>query len=425
MFSATAWQAGSRDSAIENAMGEQAMRLEELPRVNVYEPAFLEDPHAMLAQIREESPFAQSERGLELLSYAHCEQALRDPSFAVGFDEMMAATGITDGPAHQTIVESINNTEGELHARLRKAIAPFLVPRRVNEIREMLSQAIEKRLSEFAEAGECDLVEAVSRWLPATAFCLMTGAPLEDRALIWRLSDHAQRFFEMQPLNRPAVEEGLAEVAAYMDALIEERRARPGEDVVSHLVSCERAGELSPEELRNLCMILLAASTDTTSGQLTYTFAAFAEDPASYRRLRESPDLIPNAVLEAARFRPSLWTAPRFAREGGRLNGIDLAPGTQINAFFLAANRDPEVYEEPNVLKVDRKLKRPPLNWSSGRHFCPGRPLAVMEMEEALRAVTRQWESFELVEPPETRGAPYIVAPTMAPVRFEPSREAL
>ena len=322
------------------------MRLEDLPLLSVYEPAFLEDPHAVLAPIREQSPLARSERGLELLSYSYCELAMRDTAFAVGFDEMMAATGITDGPAHKAIVESINNTEGELHARLRKAIAPFLVPRRVNELRGRLRRSIERRLAEFAEAGECDLVEAVSQWLPATAFCLMTGAPLEDRALIWRLSDHAQRFFEMQPLNRSTVEEGLAEVEAYMDALIEERRVQPGEDVVSHLISRERAGELSVEELRNLCTILLAASTDTTSGQLTYMFAAFAEDPSSYRELRESPDLIGNAVLEAARFRPSLWTAPRFARDGGRLNGIELAPGTQVNAFFLAANRDPEVYED-------------------------------------------------------------------------------
>ena len=111
------------------------MRLEDLPRLSVLEPAFFEDPHAVLAPIRKQSPLAQSERGLELLSYAYCEQALRDSSLAVGFDEMMAATGITDGPAHKTIVESINNTEGELHARLRKAIAPFLVPRRVNELR--------------------------------------------------------------------------------------------------------------------------------------------------------------------------------------------------------------------------------------------------------------------------------------------------
>ena len=79
----------------------------------------------------------------------------------------------------------------------------------------------------------------------------------------------------------------------------------------------------------------------------------------------------------------------------------------------------------PDVLNIDRKLPRPPLNWSSGRHFCPGRPLAVMEMEEALRAVTRLWESFEFVEPPEIRGAPYIVAPSQAPVRFKSSLEPL
>jgi cytochrome P450 len=400
------------------------VKLDDLPSLSVYEPAFLADPHPVLSEIRKESSLAHSERGIELLSYSDCERALRDPAFAVGFDEMMAATGITDGPAHEAIVNSINNTEGELHVRLRRAIAPYLVPRRVNELRGTIRDSIERRLTEFSNVGECDLVEAVARWLPATAFCLLTGAPLEDRALIGRLSDQAQRFFEMQPLNRDLVEEGLAEVEAYMDALIEERRSASRDDVISHLISRERAGELSTEEVRNLSTILLAASTDTTSGQLTYTFVALAENPECYRRLRTAPDLVGNAVLETARFRPSLWTAPRFAREGGRLNGLELAPGTQLNAFFLAANRDPEVYEAPETFAIDRQLVRPPLNWSSGRHFCPGRPLAVMEIEEALRAATGIWESFELVEPVAPRGAPYIVAPTTAQVRFETVREA-
>ena len=140
------------------------------------------------------------------------------------------------------------------------------------------------------------------------------------------------------------------------------------------------------EETRNLSMILLAASTDTTSGQITFTFAALANDANAFRRLRASEDLAKNAVLETARYSPGLWTAPRFAREGGEIGGHTVEPGTQVNAFFLAANRDPEVFEKPDELNIERKLPRPPLNWSSGRHFCPGKPLAVLEIEEAVRA---------------------------------------
>lgn len=389
----------------------------------MYSTEFAKDPHAVIREVRAESPIASSERGIELLSYSLCEQVLRDPRFAVGFDEMMEATGITAGPAHEVIVNSINNTEGEHHRRLRQAIAPHLAPRAVEELRARLREVVESRLAEVEADGECDLVETLTQWLPATAFCLLTGAPLADRQLIGELSDKAQRFFEMKPLNREDVEAGLADVEAYMDELLVARERDPGDDVISGLLLSERNGELTRNEARNLSIILLAASTDTTSGQITFTFAALADDPEAFRQLRANDNLAKNAVLETARYSPGLWTAPRFAREGGEIEGHAIEPGTQLNAFFLAANRDPEVFEEPDELKIERKLPRPPLNWSSGRHFCPGRPLAVLEIEEAVRAVARRWRRMRLLGPIESRGAPYIVAPTKAPIGFEPEGE--
>ena len=120
-------------------------------------------------------------------------------------------------------MNSINNTEDERHRRLRKAIAPHLAPRAVEELRARLREVVESRLSEVEADGECDLVATLTQWLPATAFCLLTGAPLADRQLIGELSDKAQRFFEMKPLNREDVEAGLADVEAYMDELLEWR----------------------------------------------------------------------------------------------------------------------------------------------------------------------------------------------------------
>jgi cytochrome P450 len=78
------------------------------------------------------------------------------------------------------------------------------------------------------------------------------------------------------------------------------------------------------------------------------------------------------------------------------------------------------MFDDPDELRIDRNLPRPPLNWSSGRHFCPGRPLAVLEIEEAVRAVARRWRSMRLLGPVESRGAPYIVAPSSAPIGFVP-----
>jgi cytochrome P450 len=366
-------------------------------------------------------PFARSERGLEVLSYRCCEDVLRDPGLAVGFEEMLEACGIGNGPAHASLSRNINNIEGEAHARQRRAIAPYFQPARVETMRQTLRRALEKRFVATRELGRCDIVDLVGRWLPTTSFCMMAEAPFEDRPFIWRMSDEVQRFFQMKTSERGVVERGFGELESYVDSLIAARRAEPGDDLISFLLAEERSSALSMTEVRDLVVILVLASTDTTNAQTACVFKALAQHPEQWRALRSDPTLIPNAVLEASRYEPGVWAMTRVAREPAEVTGVPLEAGTHLFVDFIAANRDPDVFPSPDELDVRRQMKRPPLNWSVGRHFCPGRPLAVLEMEETLRVALRQWETVELEGDLESHGAPYVISAERLPVRFEPA----
>jgi cytochrome P450 len=403
----------------QSSPSAEVAMFERLPLLDVYSPEFIRDPHSYLRPLRG-IDFARSERGLEVLSYVASEEVLRLDGLVVGFEEMLTACGITDGPAYTSLVSSVSNNEGEVHTRQRRVIAPYFQPRHVETMRAALRSALEDRFAEVQAQGRCDLVDLVGRWLPTTSFCMMAGVPFEDRPFIWRTSEEVMHFFEMNQAHRDVILSGFGELETYVDELIAARRKERGDDLVSFLVTAEERADLSLAEVRDLLILLVLGSTDTTNGQTAFMFSALASHPDQWHALRDDQSLVPNAVLETSRHEPGVWTVTRVAREGALLRGLHVPENTPIFIDFIAANRDPSVFADPDTLDVRRDLKRPPLNWSVGRHFCPGRPLVVLEMEETLRVALHQWKKFEIREL-NTHGAPYVVSADRLLVDFQPT----
>jgi cytochrome P450 len=393
--------------------------IEHLPWLDVHSADFIHDPHSLLRPLRGVN-FCRSERGLEVLSYAASEEVLRLDGLNVGFEEMLTACGITEGAAYTSLVSSVSNNEGEPHIRQRRVIAPYFQPRHVETMRSALRQALEERFAEVREEGSCDLVELVGRWLPTTSFCMMIGVPFDDRPFIWRTSEEVMHFFEMNPAHRDVILSGFRELETYVDELITIRRKRRGDDLVSFLVTAQERRDLSLREVRDLLILLLLGSTDTTNGQTAFMFTALGSHPEQWHALRNDPTLGPNAVLETSRHEPGVWTVTRVARDGALIRGLHVPQNTPIFVDFISANRDPSMFDDPDTLDVRRSLRRPPLNWSVGRHFCPGRPLVILEMEETLAVAVRHWCEFE-VRDLQTHGAPYVVTADRVLVDFRPA----
>ncbi len=399
-----------------NNTGSRAAPMAELRLLDVHSAEFAADPHRMLRPLRGVDA-VRSNRGLEVLSYEAAAEVLTDPALAVGFEEMLHACGIFDGPAYASLSANISNVEGDLHARQRRVIAPFFRPGRVELLRAGLRQRLERRFAEVSAQATCDIVDLVGEWLPATTVCLIVGAPLTDRPFINRMSDEVQRFFSMHPAQRQTVEAAFDELAAYVNNLIERRRSEPGDDLVSFLLAAEARSELAAGEVRDLVIFITLAGTQTTNTQIACMFKAFAEHPDQWAELRSDEELIPPAVIEASRMHTSVPAMPRVAREEREVAGVAVPAGTHIFVNFIAANRDPAVFASPDEMNIRRSMARPPLNWSVGRHFCPGRPIAVLELEETLRAAARHWRSFEGEF--ESHGAPYVVRPERLTLSFD------
>jgi cytochrome P450 len=393
--------------------------LRDLPELDVFSDAFSRDPHAALTAALARGPLARSARGLEALSYGACQDVYRDPNLGVGQREAFDACGIADERFIRTFLGNINNVEGEAHRRLRRVVTPFFTPARAERLRVETRALIDAWLDDVGDAGECDLMDAMARRLPASVFCRTIGAPLADAERVARLSRSLTLFFLRDPAHRDEILAAFDEISAYAGDLLERRAREPADDFLSGLVEAEAGGEIDRDGSVAMIVTFMTASTDTTSGQLGLALIALDEHPEQWALLRREEQHVPAAVIELARFAPGVWATARTARAEGEFMGVRLEPGTGVFSNVLSANRDPDVYESPYRLDVTRSGVRPPLTWGIGHHFCVGRALAVMELEEAFGSMLERWSEFELAGDPELVGKPFLVSPSRLPIRFD------
>ena len=189
---------------------------------------------------------------------------------------------------------------------------------------------------------------------------------------------------------RARVEQALADLDAYVGGLIAERRARPGDDMISRLIEVEEGGDrLSPEELVALVENLLFAGHDTTRGALAAMGVLFATHPDQYAAVVADPSLIPGAVDEVIRYEAITFGTARLASEDCELGGAAVPAGMPVSLCLTSACRDPRRYPDPDRFDVRRDDARSPA-FGAGIHYCLGAALAKAELEEALSVLTSE-----------------------------------
>jgi cytochrome P450 len=162
------------------------------------------------------------------------------------------------------------------------------------------------------------------------------------------------------------VSEGFLGLASYVETFIEERRARPEDDLVSALIQAEDGGDrLSGLELRSLIASLLFAGYDTTRNQLGIGLFLFSQFPEQWRLLGERPELAPNAVEEILRYQGTVTVAPRVAHESLEIGGTTSPPGRSCRLSTAAANHDPAVHARPEAFDITLE-REPPLTFGGG-----------------------------------------------------------
>ncbi|RZT85837.1 cytochrome P450 [Pseudonocardia sediminis] len=362
------------------------------------------------AELRRDEPLTRvrlpyGEEGWLVTRYDDVRTVMSDPRFSraavVGADVPRA---LPERPAQP---DSIINIDPPEHGRLRRLVASAFTARRVEKLRPHVEEIARKLIDDLVANGEpADLVSAVSMPLPVVVICEMLGVPLEGRDTFRAGADAALSTSDV-PVERRR--QAFTDLYAYIASLIAERRERPedfGDDLLAALITARDTDgdKLSEPEMVSLGVAILIAGHETTmnmTGNMVWTLLS---ERSRWEALVADPDGIPAAVEEMLRFTPLGRQAglPRIATEDVELTGGTVRAGEAVLVSTNAANRDPEVFDDPEELRLDREPGSH-VAFGFGPHFCLGASLARMELQTVLRALVTRLPTLDFGGEPEWR----------------------
>jgi cytochrome P450 len=242
-----------------------------------------------------------------------------------------------------------------------------------------------------------DVIRDLAYPVPVIVIAEMLGIPTKEREQFKRWSDDAVRALSASSLNDFILaRDAFRALRAYFEGVAEERRREPREDLLSALLVAEEAGDkLSMDEVFSICILLLVAGNETTTNLIGNGVFALLQHPDQLELLRRDPGLIESAVEEMLRYESPVQATSRFVLERVELDGHVIESGQQAIVLIGAANRDPEQFADPDRLDITRQDNRH-LAFGQGIHYCLGAPLARLESQVALLALTERFPKMRL-----------------------------
>ena len=288
--------------------------------------------------------------------------------------------------------------DGPEHVRIRRNFAPQLShARRLAELRPLVQQIVDEAIDRMARATPpVELHVTFSRWITTAVIAELIGVPPEQRFL---LHDAAKALFD-PATTIEQLQVALAPLFGYLHGLVAERRAEPGDDVLSRMIvhSADSDRPLTDEELVNMNGALLIAGFDTTASLLSHGLVALLSKPQQWERLCADPGLAPTAAEELVRYLGVGIGLLRQATEDTELGGRRIAAGDFVVAAVQSANRDPALHLDGDVLDVARKPGAH-IGFGHGAHTCVGQQIARMELVAVLRSLALRVPSLRLARP--------------------------
>ncbi|MFH8337064.1 cytochrome P450 [Streptomyces sp. AM6-12] len=357
------------------------------------------DPYPLYAQLREAGAVVpQSDGSLLVGGYHEVAALLHDPR--------MSADPRTRGL--ETPKPPFLRLDDPEHHRLRTlAMRPFgppHTPHRVDGMRTEIDNITKELLAPFESGGQVDVVDEFAYPLPVTVICRLLGVPHEDEPLFRAWSDTLVASADVRPdassAPRDEAERARQEMGGYLVGLAEQRRDRPGDDLLSAFVS-EPGPELrlTREELAETAVLLLIAGHETTVNLIANGVLTLLRNPEELDRLRREPELLPRAVEELLRFEPPVHMRERIPLADFDIAGTTLPRGSSVILALASGNRDPRRFTDPDRFDPARPDNQH-LGFGSGIHLCYGAPLARLEARSALAALLPRLATAELVEDP-------------------------
>ncbi|HEU4412973.1 MAG TPA: cytochrome P450 [Polyangiaceae bacterium] len=395
------------------------------------DPAFYQNPYAAYEAIRQVAPvFFWEELGRWCLTgYEAVNGLFRDRRF--GREVLHVATreevGLPEPPEHVRPFYAVDDLsmlarEPPAHTRLRALANRAFVSRHIEKLRPRVAALANELIDGLgaprpgslgaapppgagATGGaraQADLVTAFATPIPVIIVAELLGVPVEAAP---RLLDWSHRMVAMYtPRRDRAIEDdavaATGEFVAFLRGYVTERRKAPRDDLISHLIAAEQAGDrLSEDELIAGCILLLNAGHEATVHAIGNAVKAILESGRDPAALFSSPEAAAATVEEALRFDPPLHFFDRFALEPVEIAGVRLGKGEKIGLLLGAANRDPARWSDADRFDPGRP-PLPHIAFGAGIHFCLGAPLARLEMQVALPILFERLPGLRLMGPP-------------------------
>jgi cytochrome P450 PksS len=397
------------------------------------DPAFLEDPYPVYRRMRQQDPVYWSDAlgHWVLTRYDDVLAATRNPALSSARTEVFVRAQLRDSdPALAADYTRIQTgmmimKDGPEHHRLRVLGNHAFTPSALRRWQSVIERVVDDLLDAAVPRGRMDLIGDLARPLPAIVIAELFGIPPEDRAMFHQWSMTVARFFGGavgDPLEAArAANKGRVQQERYFRDLLEQRRRRPGDDLMSLLLEGQAEGRLTAAEVCSQCILLLSAGHITTMDQLGNTVLALLKNPEQWDRLRHTPGLVRLATEEGLRYDGTAQLLQRIAREDLMLRGRTIRKGDLLYLSLGAANRDPEVFPVPDRFDIGRADNRH-LAFGAGPHLCLGMTLARRELDVALWRLVRRMPRlrFDEERPLRRRSDSLVFRGLEAlPVRFD------
>lgn len=390
------------------------------------------NPYPLYHRLRELDPVHRSDaaRGWLLTRYEDCKVALRDPRFEKCYEEALDARSghWRDRPALVWAGKTLLNLDGPVHTRLRRHVFRCFTRGSVERLRPTVARLTDQLLDDLADSGEGDLMECVAFPLPIAVIGELLGVPAQDLAPFRRRTLALTGAFEIGATKEvlDAADTAAGECIAYFNALIADKRAHPGDDLISRLVrdadaaAGGAAGDdaLTDDEINSLATLLFFAGFETTTNMIGNGVLALLDQPEQLDLLRAHPERCRNLPAELLRHSGTVQLLNRFTTEDVIVGDTVIPAGEAVFPLIGAANRDPARYADPDRLDVTRTDIHA-LAFGGGVHHCLGAALAEMEIEIVFRKLTERFDFAELAEVrPPHRDRLTLRAPSEVSIRL-------
>ncbi|MGW1603834.1 cytochrome P450 family protein [Streptomyces eurythermus] len=335
--------------------------------------------------------------------YEDARAALSDPRLSKDMYGAMDAYRRIFGDSSIALDDNMLNSDAPKHTRLRRLVNSAFTPRRVQALRPRIEQIVRELLDACPPREPVDLLPAFAFPLPITVICDLLGVPAADRSRMQRLSTTVAQTGFGEEFKR-AQQQAEEDLHGYFTELIDAKRTRPGDDLLSALIAVRDGadGSLTQNELVSTAFLLMFAGHKTTAYLIGNAVHHLLRHPEQWAAVRENPELIRAAVEELVRYDGSVETATfRYATEDVEYGGTLIPKGALVQIALSSANRDPAKFDSPDELDVRRpgNAQDAHLGFGHGSHYCLGAPLARLETQLALTLLFDRFPRMTLADP--------------------------